>query len=231
MMPGETVLKKPAWETLASAMAGGKSREEAYMQAYGSGDSKTASRCVCRLLKNTAITDRITFLTNGRIKFSKQLPKSGKSNEVNLQSVIKTCQEVIETSESTPQKLKAIEVLNKLGVFDGETKGDKGRMDPAAICAWLAQFAGAPAENLKKIPGGLKGMLKALMELTGATKDELVAELMDSKASEIPMLAGPEDPVAKDETIETAVHGHTDLLDFEKDHDDVKVENEQVNFE
>jgi hypothetical protein len=92
-------------------------------------------------------------------------------------------------------------------------------MDPASICAWLAQFAGAPAENLAKIPGGLKGMLKSLMELTGTTNADLIAELTDSKASENPMLAGTETPVATGETVKPDTNG-AEPLDFEKEIDE-----------
>jgi len=68
-----------------------------------------------------------------------------------IESVIRTCQEVIEDSESTPQKLKAIEVLNKLGVFDNESKTIQ-RMDPAALCEYLAQFASHPARSWNTSP-------------------------------------------------------------------------------
>jgi len=178
MTTGELVLKNVKWEQFADAIAKGKNRADAYMQVYGMKERRTAQAAACRMFKSKDVIDRITFLSNGKMKYPKT-PKSGKPKELNLQTVIQTCQEVLDTSESNPQKLQAILVLNKLGVFDGETKGDKGRMDPASICAWLAQFAGAPAENLAKIPGGLKGMLKSLMELTGTTNEDLIAELTD----------------------------------------------------
>ena len=230
MALGELILKNVKWEQFADAIAKGKTRADAYMQVYGMKERRVAQSAACRMFKSKAIIDRIAFLSCGKIKYSlPRLSKSGKSNDVNLQSVIKTCQEVIETSESTPQKLKAIEVLNKLGVFDGETKGDKGRMDPASICAWLAQFAGAPAEHLAKMPGGLKGMLKGLMELTGTMPDQLIEVLKTmgsvpardvepSKASEIPMLAGSESHVATGEIVESGTGAQrADLLDFEKE--------------
>jgi hypothetical protein len=189
MPKGDMVLKKPEWEVFAAAVAEGKKRNDAYADAFGGTNRKSTYAMSCRLLKRKEITDRITFLSKGRFKFARAPTDPNK--DINLQSVIKTCQEVIDTSESVPQRLKAIEVLNKLGVFDGDAKDNKGRMDPAAICAWLAQFAGHPAENLAKIPDGLKGMLTALMELTGMNPTGLMIILDDirneQKPSELPI--------------------------------------------
>ncbi|MCX6993047.1 MAG: hypothetical protein NT011_07885 [Kiritimatiellaeota bacterium] len=174
MKPGNQILSNPQWEQFAEAMAAGKSRAKSYMQAYGIKNRKAAMDCAWRLLKHTEINDRITFLSKKRQQ-KRVTTDPGKG--INLQSVINTCQEVIETSESNPQKLKAIEVLNKLGVFDNEIKNDGNRMDPASICAYLDQFAAAPAEHLAQIPGGLPWMMKKCMELTSTTWEQVKAAL------------------------------------------------------
>jgi len=151
-------LPKPEWERFAQEIKSGKSRTESYMAAYGTTDRTLASKSAWRLMQNDQIKGRVVFLSPLAVK-----------EEVDLKSVIHTCQEVIEDSESTPQKLKAIEVLNKLGVFDNESK-TINRMDPAAMCEYLAQFASHPATELEHIPGGLSGLMKRLMDLTGASK-------------------------------------------------------------
>jgi len=151
-------LPKPEWEKFAQEIKSGKSRTESYMAAYGTTDRTLASKSAWRLMQNEAIKGRVVFLSPLAVK-----------EEVDLKSVIHTCQTVIEDSESTPQKLKAIEVLNKLGVFDNESKTIQ-RMDPAAMCEYLAQFASHPARELEHIPGGLSGLMKRLMDLTGANK-------------------------------------------------------------
>ena len=151
-------LPKPEWEKFAQEIKSGKSRTESYMSAYGTTDRTLASKSAWRLMQNDQIKGRVIFLSPLAVK-----------EEVDLKSVIHTCQTVIEDSESTPQKLKAIEVLNKLGVFDNESKTIK-RMDPAAMCEYLAQFASHPARELEHIPGGLSGLMKRMMDLTGASK-------------------------------------------------------------
>ena len=151
-------LPNSLWEKFAQEIKSGHSRTEAYMSTYGITDRTKASRSAWRLMQNEAIKGRVVFLSPLAVK-----------EEVDLKSVIHTCQTVIEDSESTPQKLKAIEVLNKLGVFDNESKTIQ-RMDPAALCEYLAQFASHPARELEHIPGGLSGLMKRLMDLTGASK-------------------------------------------------------------
>jgi len=151
-------LPNSLWEKFAQEIKSGKSRTESYMAAYGTTDRTLASKSAWRLMQNDQIKGRVIFLSPLAVK-----------EEVDLKSVIHTCQTVIEDSESTPQKLKAIEVLNKLGVFDNESKTIQ-RMDPAAMCEYLAQFASHPARELEHIPGGLSGLMKRLMDLTGASK-------------------------------------------------------------
>jgi len=152
-------LPNSLWEKFAQEIKSGHSRTEAYMSTYGITDRTKASRSAWRLMQNEAIKGRVIFLSPLAVK-----------EEVDLKSVIHTCQEVIEGKESTtPQRLKAIEVLNKLGVFDNESKTIK-RMDPAALCEYLAQFASHSARELEHIPGGLSGLMKRLMDLTGASK-------------------------------------------------------------
>jgi hypothetical protein len=196
MAIGDQVLCKPEWETFARAMAEKKTRKEAYVLAYG--ETKNITQRACHLLKNERITDRVMFLSGGKIKpkvntFTRK-PKIDFEKELDLKSVIKTCREVIETTESTPQKLKAIEVLNKLGVFDGENKDEGRRMDPGAVCEYLAQFAGAPAKELARIPGGVKGLLKCLMELTGVSALQLIAELGETAHEPKPPVSEPSMP-------------------------------------
>ena len=151
-------LPNSLWEKFAQEIKSGKSRTESYMAAYGTTDRTLASKSAWRLMQNDQIKGRVIFLSPLAVK-----------EEVDLKSVIHTCQTVIEDSESTPQKLKAIEVLNKLGVFDNESKTIQ-RMDPAALCEYLAQFASHPARELEHIPGGLSGLMKRLIALTGASK-------------------------------------------------------------
>ena len=189
--PGSEPLRIEKQEKYAQAVAAGLSETVAYMRVYEMHDRKVAMRSVYRIKKNTATMNRIEFLKKG---------KSGefKSEGVDLKSAIETCKDVIDRSDSMPQRMKAIEVLNKLGVFDGENKDDGKRMDPSAICEYLARFAGNPAKELGMIPGGLKGMLVRLMELTGATYAQMrdaLSELATSPASEPSKL--PEDPPDK----------------------------------
>ena len=161
-------LPKPEWERFAQEIKGGKSRTESYMAAYGTTDRTLASKSAWRLMQNDQIKGRVIFLSPLAVK-----------EEVDLKSVIHTCQTVIEDSESTPQKLKAIEVLNKLGVFDNESKTIQ-RMDPAALCEYLAQFASHPARELEHIPGGLSGLMKRLIALTGASKESMLEALNEA---------------------------------------------------
>ena len=161
-------LPKPEWERFAQEIKGGKSRTESYMAAYGTTDRTLASKSAWRLMQNDQIKGRVIFLSPLAVK-----------EEVDLKSVIHTCQTVIEDSESTPQKLKAIEVLNKLGVFDNESKTIQ-RMDPAALCEYLAQFASHPARELEHIPGGLSGLMKRLIALTGASKESMIEALNEA---------------------------------------------------
>ena len=151
-------LPKPEWEKFAQEIKSGKSRTESYMSAYGTTDRTLASKSAWRLMQNDQIKGRVVFLSPLAVK-----------EEVDLKSVIHTCQTVIEDSESTPQKLKAIEVLNKLGVFDNESK-TINRMDPASLCEYLTQFENNPERELEHIPGGLSGLMRRLMDLTGANK-------------------------------------------------------------
>jgi len=151
-------LPNSLWEKFAQEIKSGHSRTEAYMSTYGITDRTKASRSAWRLMQNEAIKGRVIFLSPLAVK-----------EEVDLKSVIHTCQTVIEDSESTPQKLKAIEVLNKLGVFDNESKMIN-RMDPASLCEYLTQFENNPERELEHIPGGLSGLMRRLMDLTGANK-------------------------------------------------------------
>jgi len=161
-------LPNSLWEKFAQEIKSGHSRTEAYMSTYGITDRTKASRSAWRLMQNEAIKGRVVFLSPLAVK-----------EEVDLKSVIHTCQTVIEDSESTPQKLKAIEVLNKLGVFDNESKTIQ-RMDPAALCEYLAQFASHPARELEHIPGGLSGLMKRLIALTGASKESMIEALNEA---------------------------------------------------
>ena len=161
-------LPKPEWEKFAQEIKSGKSRTESYMLAYGTTDRTLASKSAWRLMQNDQIKGRVIFLSPLAVK-----------EEVDLKSVIHTCQTVIEDSESTPQKLKAIEVLNKLGVFDNESK-TINRMDPAAMCEYLAQFASHPARELEHIPGGLSRLMKRLIALTGASKESMLEALNEA---------------------------------------------------
>ena len=179
-------LPKPEWERFAQEIKGGKSRTESYMAAYGTTDRTLASKSAWRLMQNDQIKGRVIFLSPLAVK-----------EEVDLKSVIHTCQTVIEDSESTPQKLKAIEVLNKLGVFDNESKTIQ-RMDPAALCEYLAQFASHPARELEHIPGGLSGLMKRLMDLTGASSEKMIEALNEATDVKVDVKA-PEEVEDKDD--------------------------------
>ena len=177
-------LPKPEWERFAQEIKSGKSRTESYMAAYGTTDRTLASKSAWRLMQNEAIKGRVIFLSPLAVK-----------EEVDLKSVIHTCQEVIEGSESTPQRLKAIEVLNKLGVFDNDSK-TINRMDPASLCEYLAQFKNNPERELEHIPGGLSGLMRRLMDLTGASKGAMREALEEAigVAPPTPATAEPTKP-------------------------------------
>jgi len=179
-------LPNSLWEKFAQEIKGGKSRTESYMAAYGTTDRTLASKSAWRLMQNDQIKGRVIFLSPLAVK-----------EEVDLKSVIHTCQTVIEDSESTPQKLKAIEVLNKLGVFDNESKTIQ-RMDPAALCEYLAQFASHPARELEHIPGGLSGLMKRLIALTGASKESMIEALNEATDVKVDVKA-PEEVEDKDD--------------------------------
>ena len=179
-------LPNSLWEKFAQEIKSGHSRTEAYMSTYGITDRTKASRSAWRLMQNEAIKGRVVFLSPLAVK-----------EEVDLKSVIHTCQTVIEDSESTPQKLKAIEVLNKLGVFDNESKTIQ-RMDPAALCEYLAQFASHPARELEHIPGGLSGLMKRLIALTGASKESMIEALNEATDVKVDVKA-PEEVEDKDD--------------------------------
>jgi len=183
-------LPNSLWEKFAQEIKSGHSRTEAYMSTYGITDRTKASRSAWRLMQNEAIKGRVVFLSPLAVK-----------EEVDLKSVIHTCQTVIEDSESTPQKLKAIEVLNKLGVFDNESKTIQ-RMDPAALCEYLAQFASHPARELEHIPGGLSGLMKRLIALTGASKESMIEALNEAtdEATDVKVdVKAPEEVEDKDD--------------------------------
>ena len=179
-------LPNSLWEKFAQEIKSGKSRTESYMAAYGTTDRTLASKSAWRLMQNDQIKGRVIFLSPLAVK-----------EEVDLKSVIHTCQTVIEDSESTPQKLKAIEVLNKLGVFDNESKTIQ-RMDPAALCEYLAQFASHPARELEHIPGGLSGLMKRLMDLTGASSEKMIEALNEATDVKVDVKA-PEEVEDKDD--------------------------------
>ncbi len=211
-IPGEDVLNSTEWERFAKIMAGGIGAVTAHMRVYGGKDKASAKAKSTRILRKAVVRERITYLRKQR--------ENEKNKEIDLSSVIKTCREVIETSESTAQRLKSIEVLNKLGVFDNETRDDNKRMDPSAICEYLASFRGAPAEHLKHIPGGAKWMFKSLMKLTGLSVaesrvvlDEIAAESMEAQTPAI-------------HAIESSKPSESEPLDFESELDDEDVDDE-----
>ena len=180
-------LPNSLWERFAQEIKSGHSRTEAYMSTYGITDRTKASRSAWRLMQNEAIKGRVIFLSPLAVK-----------EEVDLKSVIHTCQEVIEGKESTtPQRLKAIEVLNKLGVFDNESKTIQ-RMDPAALCEYLAQFASHSARELEHIPGGLSGLMKRMIALTGASKESMIEALNEATDVKVDVKA-PEEVEDKDD--------------------------------
>lgn len=202
--PGSEKIHLERQEQFSQSIAKGVSPIVSFMKAYDMQDRREASRKASRLKKHPVVAARIEYLQS-------QNPNNLDKNGVDLKSAIRTCKDVIDDLNSTtPQRMKAVEVLNKLGVFDNDEKDDGKRMDPGAICEYLAQFAGNPAKELARIPGGLKGLLKMLMELTGATKEQIRDTLDDtnqpipasepSKQSETPMLAGVEVPETKGET-------------------------------
>ena len=202
-------LPKPEWERFAQEIKGGKSRTESYMAAYGTTDRTLASKSAWRLMQNEAIKGRVIFLSPLAVK-----------EEVDLKSVIHTCQEVIEDSESTPQKLKAIEVLNKLGVFDNESKTIH-RMDPGAMCEYLAQFASHPVRELEHIPGGLSGLMKRLMDLTGASKAAMRDALEEATGAALQADGITEDPDKDTDEFKAAESGQEpdDDEEFPEDED------------
>ena len=211
MAAGSVILKKECHEVFAAAIVAGEARADAYMKAYPEeSDRAKAGREAWRLLIGKKIRERIKYLGKGKIvlpnkpKYISTAPKQKKEKNldtdgINLQSVLKTCRRAI-NSDEIPflQKLRAIETLNKLGAFDDEANKDKGvRMDPAAICEYLSRFAAAPVEELKRIPGGLSGLMGRLMFLTKTVPADLIRVLSENE----PKPEGAEPIEAKQENL------------------------------
>jgi len=189
MIPGETKIKNERWENFSKTVAVGMTETVAYMESYDIKDRKTAKRAAYRLMKNERVIDRIGFLVKQRT--DKKSSKSG----VNLQSVIGTCQDIIDRPNGKiSDKMSAISTLNKLGVFDNETKDEIQRMDPGAICEYMASFAAAPANELAKIPGGLRELMQRLMALTGANNEAMKAAIDEPEYTSAVPEQEPEEP-------------------------------------
>ena len=173
-VPGEEKLKNERWEEFAQSSAKGLSPEVSYMHAYGMKNRAAAKRAAYRILKDKRAIARVEFLVR-----EKALGKKSKTG-TNLQQVIKTCLDIVETSDKTSEKMSAITTLNKLKVFDDD-RDDSARMDPGMICEYLASFAASPVSELEHIPGGLQGLMERVMDLTGASKDVLKQAIDDIK--------------------------------------------------
>lgn len=170
-VPGEKVLSNERWEKYSKFISLGVEKTIAYMRVYESENKTTARRNTRKLLKNDIIKARVGYLK--RIRADKNLGDVG----VNLRSVIQTCVEILETTSNVKDKLAAITTLDKLKVFDGESRDEGQRMDPTELCEYLASFAAGSAKELGKIPDGLKGLMERLMDLTGASVAELMTVL------------------------------------------------------
>lgn len=167
------VLENLRWERVCRGIAAGEEPVDAYLTVFKGRSHRDAQARVTTMLAQPGVQDRLKFLTSKR----EELEKEGVRNGVDLKRVIRACQDIIEDQNSKPtDKTTAINTLDKLGVFDNETKDDGvQRMDPGAVCEYLATFAAHPASELARIPGGLAGLVKRLMELTGAKAAEIEA--------------------------------------------------------
>jgi len=173
-----------------------------------------------RLLRVGKVKDRILFLAKGR-----EVQELAYDN-FDIRAVKRTCLNIIRNAVKDQSKLAAIETLNKLGVFDDARKKDNEHgMDPAALCEYLASFARQPAVELKKIPGGLSGMLKSLMELTGATKEDVILALdADIQTRVIPPQSSEDDLAEPDVGEDEEDDGDDGNDDGEIDDDEVFME-------
>lgn len=131
MTPSEPLNSTP-WEKFAQLVANGTKASEAYTEVYGEVERRKLWAGWNRLIHHPRIIARVKYLTKDNPE-----PMFAKSDdEINLKSVIKTCREVIDTAVKSADRMAAINMLNKLGVFDNETKDDGKRMDPAALCEY-----------------------------------------------------------------------------------------------
>ena len=160
-------------EAFCHGVAEGGRPSPVYRKVYDSKTSNASWGGAAALLKRPDVVARIEYL-------KAHVPAEKVVSGVDLKSVIATCKRIIDTAETNQERLSAINVLDKLGVFDKETKDDGvQRMDPAAICEYLATFAAHPASELARIPGGLVGLVKGLMELTGVDGLAMLAALKE----------------------------------------------------
>jgi len=216
MTPSEPLNSTP-WEKFAQLIAKNTKPSVAYEEVYGKVERKKLWAGWNRLIHHPRMIERVRYLTkdNRNPMFEETVESTG-SEEINLKSVIKTCRAIIDGDYKTPDKLSAINTLNKLGVFDNETKDDGKRMDPSALCEYLASFRGAPAKELSRIPGGLKGLMVRLMELTGASALQLIAvlgeDVHEPLEAQIPALCAPKPEDSKP--------SESKPLDFEEEPDE-----------
>lgn len=171
MILGKEILRNERWEKFSKTVSVGVQAPLAYQRIYKIKNFSTAKRAAYRLLRNPEITSRIDFLVKARTE------GKGSGASTDLQSVIQTCIEIMETEDNIRDRLAAITTLERLGVFKDEEKGDGERMDPSAICEYLASFAAKSAKELARIPDGLKDLMKRLVELTGASVADLKSVL------------------------------------------------------
>lgn len=99
--------------------------------------------------------------------------------------VIGTCRDALLSAEKGSDKITAIRVLEKLGVFERDKEeDDKSRMSPSEVCEYLAQYASHSGKELLRMPRGLPELVGRIMALTGASVIEMKQALDEAEEFE-----------------------------------------------
>ena len=177
---GKQPLELEKQEAFCHGVAEGGKPSSVYRKVYESKTSNAAWVGASTILKLPKVVARIAYLKVVVADEAAALASRSAISGIDLKEAITICRKVIDTAETDTVRLAAVNLLDKLGVFDNETKDDGvQRMDPAAVCEYLAVFAAHPASELARIPGGLAGLVKRLMELTGADGAAMLAALKE----------------------------------------------------
>ena len=169
----------------------GVQKYQAYQAAISPGASKIrAGQGASHILRLPKIVQRLQYLLEKEV--AAKVERSMDIQEMRAKL------ETIARFGTANEAVMAIKQLREWDSEDAERAGKVKRMDPAALCEYLAQFASHPARELEHIPGGLSGLMKRLIALTGASKESMIEALNEATDVKVDVKA-PEEVEDKDD--------------------------------